>query len=111
MSKIAVSEVAFGPKPKRPYCHKKLAAMLDASTVILWGTSFGGYLAPRGFAYDTRFAALVANGGVLDFYQVMVCKFTPQVRQTYYMNIPQADAEINGFFANATEVTASVVVA
>jgi hypothetical protein len=87
------------------YDYATTTLAVDASTVILWGTSFGGYLAPRGFAYDTRFAALVANGGVLDFYQVMVCKFTPQVRQTYYMNIPQADAEINGFFANATEVS------
>mgnify|MGYP000934277288 CR=1 FL=1 len=39
----------------------------DASSIVLMGESFGGYLAPRAAAYEKRIAACIANGGVYDF--------------------------------------------
>jgi len=40
---------------------------VDANRLALLGVSFGGLLAPRAAAFDTRIAACIANGGVLDF--------------------------------------------
>ncbi len=40
---------------------------VDPKKVALLGISFGGYLAPRAAAFDHRFAALIANGGVYNF--------------------------------------------
>lgn len=41
---------------------------VDPKRIALIGVSMGGYLAPRAAAYDHRFAALVANSGILDFW-------------------------------------------
>lgn len=48
--------------------------------MILWGRSFGGYLAPRSGAVinqRSRLAAIVADGGIYDFYQSTLCKLPP----------------------------------
>jgi pimeloyl-ACP methyl ester carboxylesterase len=37
---------------------------VDADKVALFGISLGGYLAPRGAAFEPRLAALIADGGV-----------------------------------------------
>jgi pimeloyl-ACP methyl ester carboxylesterase len=37
---------------------------IDPKRVALFGISLGGYLAPRGAAYEHRLAALVADGGI-----------------------------------------------
>jgi pimeloyl-ACP methyl ester carboxylesterase len=39
---------------------------VDPDRIALWGISLGGYLAPRGTAYEPRIAALIADGGVFD---------------------------------------------
>lgn len=39
---------------------------IDSHNIALYGLSFGGYLAPRGAAYDHRIKALIANGGIYD---------------------------------------------
>lgn len=39
----------------------------DPKKIILWGESFGGYLAPRAAAFEHRLAGCVANSGVYDF--------------------------------------------
>lgn len=39
---------------------------VDSDRIALWGISLGGYLAPRGAAYEPRIVALVADGGVYD---------------------------------------------
>jgi hypothetical protein len=76
---------------------------IDPSTVILWGESFGGYLAPRGFAFDARFAALVANGGVYDFYQAIVCKLPIALQEMYFKESPSLDAKIDAIMADVAE--------
>lgn len=40
---------------------------VDPGRIILWGESFGGYLAPRAAAFEHRLAGCVANSGVYDF--------------------------------------------
>jgi len=42
-------------------------SQVDAKRIVLWGESFGGYLAPRAAAFEHRLAACVANSGVYDF--------------------------------------------
>ncbi len=39
---------------------------VDKDRIALWGISLGGYLAPRGAAYEPRIAALIADGGTYD---------------------------------------------
>ncbi len=40
---------------------------VDPSRIVLWGESFGGYLAPRAAAFEHRLAGCIANSGVYDF--------------------------------------------
>ncbi|RFA29369.1 hypothetical protein CAI21_09895 [Alkalilimnicola ehrlichii] len=40
---------------------------VDPQRIALEGISFGGYLAPRAAAFESRLAACIANGGVFDF--------------------------------------------
>ncbi|GAA2587759.1 hypothetical protein SMC26_13425 [Actinomadura fulvescens] len=42
-----------------------------ADALALYGLSFGGYLAPRAAACDTRVAALVANAPITDFHALI----------------------------------------
>jgi len=39
---------------------------VDRNRIALWGISLGGYLAPRGAAYEPRIAALIADAGTYD---------------------------------------------
>jgi pimeloyl-ACP methyl ester carboxylesterase len=39
---------------------------IDRNRIALWGISLGGYLAPRGAAYEPRIHALVADAGTYD---------------------------------------------
>ncbi|AWI03418.1 alpha/beta hydrolase [Clostridium drakei] len=37
---------------------------VDPEKIVLWGESFGGYLAPRAAAFEHRLAACIANSGI-----------------------------------------------
>ena len=41
-------------------------ADVDKDRIALWGISLGGYLAPRGAAYEPRIKALIADAGMYD---------------------------------------------
>lgn len=45
---------------------------VDHNRITLWGISLGGYLAPRGAAYEPRIAALIADAGTFDTGQNLV---------------------------------------
>ncbi|WP_241481306.1 alpha/beta hydrolase family protein [Methanoculleus sediminis] len=45
---------------------------VDENRIALWGISLGGYLAPRGAAYEPRIAALIADGGTYDVGQTLL---------------------------------------
>lgn len=51
------------------YLLSEKAAFLDAKRLVLYGHSFGGYLAARAAAFEPRLSALMLNGGVWDAYQ------------------------------------------
>jgi pimeloyl-ACP methyl ester carboxylesterase len=40
---------------------------IDTNIIILYGLSFGGYLAPRGASGDNRIRILIANSGIYDY--------------------------------------------
>ena len=41
---------------------------ISKSKIVLYGISFGGYLAPRAAAFDKRIKVCIANGGVYNFH-------------------------------------------
>ncbi|MDD1683240.1 MAG: alpha/beta fold hydrolase [Methanoregula sp.] len=47
---------------------------VDRTRIALWGISLGGYLAPRGAAYEPRIAALIVDGGTYDVGQSLVSR-------------------------------------
>ncbi len=47
---------------------------VDAKKIALYGQSFGGYLAPRAVAFEHRINAVIANGGIYDFFEPMLAK-------------------------------------
>ncbi|RGP78925.1 hypothetical protein FLONG3_2830 [Fusarium longipes] len=55
------------------------AAFVDTKKLILYGHSFGGYLAARAAAFEPRFSALMLNGGVLDGYNAYTNFLPPQL--------------------------------
>jgi len=65
------------------------------ASLVLWGRSFGGYLAPQAFAIDTRIDFLVADGGVYDFYQNTVCSMPEDTRELFYNSDPQFNIQLN----------------
>jgi pimeloyl-ACP methyl ester carboxylesterase len=72
---------------------------VDPEKIALMGVSFGGYLAPRGAAFEKRIKALVANDGIYDF-GVTQLKAIPQEQQAAYIaalqqkDAPELDAKI-----------------
>jgi pimeloyl-ACP methyl ester carboxylesterase len=64
---------------------------VDPRRIILWGQSFGGYLAPRAAAFEHRLAGCIANSGVYDFMGFRGGKDVD--RETYFStvaSIPEA---------------------
>ena len=62
--------------PFRPDWEKVIKSVIDyavsrsdvnSKNLVLYGLSFGGYLAPRAAAYDDRIKVLIANSGIYDF--------------------------------------------
>ena len=84
-------EVPVSAALKWLYAHA--GSGVDPRRVVLWGRSFGGYLAPRAFVKldGSAFAALVADGGVLDMFQNVVCTLSPQLQQLLASNPAQFD--------------------
>lgn len=50
---------------------------VDPAKLALMGISFGGVLAPMAAQHEHRFAALIANGGVIDFGEALAAVFPP----------------------------------
>ncbi|KAJ0122644.1 hypothetical protein J7T55_003159 [Diaporthe amygdali] len=55
--------------PVVDYLLSEKAAFIDPKRLVLYGHSFGGYLAARAAAFEPRLSALMLNGGVWDAYQ------------------------------------------
>jgi hypothetical protein len=50
----------------------------------IWGRSLGGYLSLRSCAGDNRFAVCVADGGLLDMFQNVVCQMPSMLTDLLY---------------------------
>jgi esterase/lipase len=66
---------------------------VDTESIVLWGQSFGGYLAPRAAAFEHRMAACVANSGVYDFMGFRRPK--NMEREEYFRSIKENMTEAN----------------
>ena len=61
---------------------------VDRARIALMGLSFGGYLAPRAAAFETRLACCIANGGVFDF---LGSQLPPGTNRREYRQLLAAD--------------------
>ncbi len=59
--------------------------------IALMGVSMGGYLAPRGAAFDKRISALVANDGIYDFGSTQLQSVPPDQRESFIAALNQKD--------------------
>jgi dienelactone hydrolase len=86
---------------------------VDRSRIALWGISLGGYLAPRGAAYEPRITALIADGGTYDVGQNLLAgmkrgggpgaNLTEKELQAWLLSDPKAfNDAIRGAMANDT---------
>ncbi|KAF4443215.1 hypothetical protein F53441_11524 [Fusarium austroafricanum] len=55
--------------PAVDYVLNEKSASVDPKNLILYGHSFGGYLAARAAAFEPRLTALMLNGGIWDSYK------------------------------------------
>lgn len=65
--------------PVVDYLLTKKAPFVDTEKLILYGHSFGGYLAARAAAFEPRLKALMLNGGVLDGYDAYTPFLPPKL--------------------------------
>jgi len=65
--------------PVVDYLLTKKALFVDTEKLILYGHSFGGYLAARAAAFEPRLKALMLNGGVLDGYDAYTPFLPPKL--------------------------------
>lgn len=54
---------------------------VDADRLVLFGYSFGGYLAARAAAFEPRLAAVLLNGGIWSTYDSFMSQLTPDIRK------------------------------
>jgi pimeloyl-ACP methyl ester carboxylesterase len=65
--------------PAVDYLLTEKAAFVDTNKLVLYGHSFGGYLAARAAAFEPRLSALMLNGGVLDGYDAYTNFLPPKL--------------------------------
>lgn len=56
---------------------------VDTQKIILWGTSFGGYLASRAVSKEKRIAACIVDPGIYDSFSNFESKFTSLAKTQY----------------------------
>lgn len=59
------------------------AAEVDADRLVLYGSSFGGYLDARAAAFEPRLTALMLNGGVWDMFDAYTTHLPPEALDMY----------------------------
>ncbi|MGQ3892697.1 alpha/beta hydrolase family protein [Legionella sp. CNM-4043-24] len=70
--------------------------VIDPERIVLYGSSFGGYLAPRAATAEHRLAACIANPGVLNAIGGQIARLPLPVQQA----LSEGDDEkVNTFFA------------
>ncbi|KAI1063976.1 hypothetical protein LB506_005513 [Fusarium annulatum] len=67
--------------PVVDYILSQKSAFVDPKKLVLYGHSFGGYLAARAAAFEPRLTALMLNGGIWDAYTGYAAHLTPKLRK------------------------------
>jgi dienelactone hydrolase len=89
--------------PVVDYC--ELASDVDASRLGLIGVSFGGYLAPRAAAFESRLGAVVTIDGLFNAYEAVLNLLTPELKAL----LDDEDSEaFNAAIANAMEANSGL---
>lgn len=71
-------------------------AVVDPNNIALMGISFGGYLVPRAAAFEKRLKAVIANGGIYDFYEGIIGKSPASEREIFeHLDDPSARKQFN----------------
>jgi hypothetical protein len=65
---------------------------LDPDRMVLIGRSFGGYLAPRGAAFEHRLGALIADPGQLDMFDMVMARVPQEMREAIERDDPKVDS-------------------
>jgi pimeloyl-ACP methyl ester carboxylesterase len=77
------------------YLLSEKANVVDENRLALVGNSFGGYLAARAVAFESRISAAVLVDGVWDLYAGYSSQLTPDIRAIYEAgNYSQFDEEL-----------------
>jgi pimeloyl-ACP methyl ester carboxylesterase len=67
--------------PVVDYLFASQSSVIDPSRLVLFGYSFGGYLAARAAAFEPRLSAVMLDGGIFDAYESFSTKLPPQALQ------------------------------
>ncbi|KAH6892479.1 Alpha/Beta hydrolase protein [Thelonectria olida] len=63
--------------PVVDYVLSEKGHIVDSEQLVLFGYSFGGYLAARAAAYEPRLSAVMVNGGVWNVYDAFTSELSP----------------------------------
>lgn len=96
----------------RPDYEKVITAVVDylvsredvnAKRIILWGESLGGYLAPRGAAFEHRLFACIADSGIYDFLAAKIPTDIPRDKFYAYIaaNPEKANQEFESYMSKS----------
>lgn len=64
--------------PVVDYVLSEKADVVDAERLVLFGYSFGGYLAARAAAFEPRLSAVLLNGGIYNLYDAFAPQLPPE---------------------------------
>jgi dipeptidyl aminopeptidase/acylaminoacyl peptidase len=67
-------------------------AEVDPDRMILIGRSFGGYLAPRAAALEHRLAAVIADPGQFDEFDMAMARMPQEIREAIEQDDPKVDS-------------------
>jgi dipeptidyl aminopeptidase/acylaminoacyl peptidase len=65
---------------------------VDQERMVLIGRSFGGYLAPRAAALEHRLAALIADPGQFDEFDLAMTRMPQEIREAIEQDDPKVDS-------------------
>jgi pimeloyl-ACP methyl ester carboxylesterase len=94
--------------PTIDYLLSEHADDVDETRLVLFGFSFGGYLAARAAAFDSRLAALILDGGVYDTYASYSSALSPELLELYLSNNQSAFDEFAESILNDPELPSSL---